>query len=142
MVRVRCPSHTLTKLDRLVEEKVAAGVTIEGKPPTRSSVLRYFVDFLQGRVIGADDQQVRSDLAKNYQVLLNLGNNINQLAKAYNQGLITRPVDTANYFEELSERIDGLIESQKSFLEFHKRQKDLTIEEVFDSLDAISESRP
>jgi len=122
------------RVQELTEFLIEAGATDNGKALKRSSVLRRVIEWITNKKPLVDDEEFKTEIAAEYRGLNNLGNNLNQLAKAYNEGLITRPIDMSEPFNELHSKIDNLTNAFRAYLQVHNDQRQTSIAELIEIL--------
>lgn len=63
--------------------------------------------------------------------LSGMGGNLNQLAKAYNEGLITTPIDCAEFFKNIEKEIASLKRNQRAIVSMIESGLDKHLGDIF-----------
>lgn len=105
---------------------------IAGQRVTESSTIRGLVRVLLG-FDGLFSSDEINTLRETNRLLSNLTGNLNQLAKAYNQGLLTRPVDTADFFGELQQLIHQLQENHRGLVLQVQQKRTVMLSSLFEN---------
>jgi len=137
---VRCTPSELRSLDDLVSDLNRSVVVREGKELTRASLLRVLLRFFSGLGPLEFDSSLHTQAVRmGVRQLSNLGNNLNQLTKAYHEGLIHLPVDASGLLEELKDAVQQLNKSQKSYLRHHVKRRELLLNQLLASYPTLSQ---
>lgn len=104
--------------------------SINGKRLTESSLVRALIRWFIGLDFPIDSNQL-NDLRKLRVQLSSMGANLNQLTKAYNEGLITVPLDSREFFNNLITEVKEVRLAQHKLVAHIEKGLDSSIKDIF-----------
>lgn len=103
---------------------------IRRKKITESSLIRSLLRWFLKKDFPLSNDQI-TDMRKTARDLSSIAGNLNQLTKAYNEGLIVVPVDTEDFLNNLYTEVRRVNKNQKRLIALIERGLDYDLQKVF-----------
>ena len=99
--KFRLSHQDKAKLEQYIDKLNSAGHQLQHRPITISSIMRASLHAIIDAGLLTTDQHLSAELRASRRELRAIGNNLNQLAHAYNAGLLNHSIDCNDLFSNL-----------------------------------------